>query len=95
MGLDESALGDEELGPRDKAILDFEQRWRTLPGTKEQGIRQHLALSSAHYYALLGRLVDSPGALRYDPLVVHRLRRLRHHRRRARFEGRSAEGPAR
>lgn len=95
MGLDESALGEGKLDARDKAILDFEQRWRTLPGTKEQAIRQHLALSPTRYYALLGRLVDSAEALRYDPLVVHRLRRLRHHRRRARFEGRSAEGPAR
>ncbi len=85
-------LNDGELDARDKAILDFEQRWRTLPGPKEQAIRQHLALSPTHYYALLGRLVDSPEAMRYDPLMVRRLRRLRHHRRRARFEGHSAEG---
>ncbi|MBW3610666.1 MAG: DUF3263 domain-containing protein [Actinobacteria bacterium] len=82
MGLDE----------REKAILDFERRWRMLPGPKERAIRDHLCLSPAHYYALLGRLVDSPDAMRYDPMVVRRLRRLRHHRRRARFEGRSAEG---
>jgi hypothetical protein len=80
------------LTEREKAILDFEQRWRTLSGPKERAIRAQLALSPTHYYALLGRLVDSPEALRYDPLVVRRLRRLRHHRRRARFEGRSAEG---
>ena len=92
MGLTERELDAKELTAREKAILDFEQQWRTLPGPKEQAIRQHLALSPAQYYALLGRLVDSPEAMRYDPLMVRRLRRLRHHRRRARYEGRSAEG---
>ncbi len=79
------------LTEREKAILDFEQRWRTLPGPKEQAIRERLAMSPTQYYALLGRLVDSPDALDHDPLVVRRLRRQRDHRRRARFEGRAAE----
>jgi hypothetical protein len=79
------------LTEREKAILDFEQRWRTLPGPKEQAIRERLAMSPTQYYALLGRLVDSPDALGHDPLVVRRLRRQRDHRRRARFEGRAAE----
>lgn len=81
------------LSEREKAILDFERRWWTLPGPKEASIRQNLSLSGTRYYELLGRLLDSPEALGYDPLVVRRLRRLRDRRRRARFEGRSAGVP--
>jgi hypothetical protein len=40
-------------------------------------------------------LLDDPEAIAYDPLVVHRLRRARDERRRARYEGRSADGPGR
>ncbi|MGI9120323.1 MAG: DUF3263 domain-containing protein [Acidimicrobiales bacterium] len=82
------------LSDREKAILDFERRWWSLPGPKEVSIRQHLDLSATRYYQLLGGLVDSADAVGYDPLVVRRLRRLRDHRRRARFEGRSVNGPS-
>lgn len=81
------------LTEREKAILDFEQRWWTLPGPKEALIKEHLSVSATHYYHLLGRLVDTSEAVRYDPLVVYRLRRQRQHRRRVRFEGRPTGGP--
>ncbi len=81
------------LSERDKAILDFERRWWSLPGPKEASIRCHLAMSATRYYRLLGSLVDSSEALAYDPLVVRRLRRVRDHRRRTRFEGPSAGMP--
>lgn len=80
------------LSERDKAILEFERGWWQLPGPKEVAIRRRFELSPARYYQILGQLVDSPEALGYDPLVVRRLRRLRHRRRRARFEGRAAAG---
>ncbi len=81
------------LSEREKAILDFERRWWSLPGSKEASIRQHLAISATRYYRVLGSLVDSDEALAYDPLVVRRLRRLRDRRRRVRFEGPSAGVP--
>jgi hypothetical protein len=81
------------LSDRDKAILDFERSWWRLPGSKEAAIRERFDLSSTRYYELLGALLDSSEAKDYDPLVVRRLRRLRDRRRRARFEGRSADGP--
>lgn len=81
------------LSERDRAILDFEQQWWTLPGPKEAGIKEHLSISATNYYQLLGRLIDSPEALRHDPLVVRRLRRVRQRRRRVRVEGRSTGGP--
>jgi hypothetical protein len=75
------------LSDRDRAILDFERGWWLLPSTKGEAIRDHLDLSPTRYYQLLSRLLDDPEAEGYDPLVVHRLRRARHERRRARVEG--------
>lgn len=80
------------LSSRERAILDFERAWWSVPGTKEQAIRNHLGLSPARYYRLLAGLVDSGEAMAYDPLVVRRLRRLRDRRRRARWEGQPVGG---
>jgi hypothetical protein len=80
------------LSPRERAILDFERTWWSLPGPKEQAIRAELELSPTRYYQLLADLIESGEAMDYDPLVVRRLRRLRDRRRRARWEGRPAGG---
>jgi hypothetical protein len=79
------------LTDRDRAILDFERSWWSEPGPKELAIRDRFDLSSTRYYELLNEMLDMPDALEYDPLVVRRLRRLRDRRRRARFEGPSAD----
>src|SRR5205085_11631761 len=81
------------LSERDRAILDFERSWWTEPGPKELAIRERFDLSPTRYYQVLSDLLESPDAIEYDPLVVRRLRRLRDRRRRARFEGRSADQP--
>ncbi len=81
--MDERAV----LDGRSKEILDFERGWWKSPGTKERAVRERFGLSPARYYQLLNRLVDSPEALAYDPMLVKRLRRLRVARRRQRFEG--------
>ena len=81
------------LTPREQAILDFERGWCHRVGSKESAIRADLGLSATRYYAILQRLCDVAAARAYDPLVIHRLRRQRDRRRRARFEGRSAGGP--
>lgn len=70
---------------RSRDILDFERGWWREPGPKERAIRERFGLSAARYYQLLNRLIDSPEALRYDPMLVRRLRRLRSYRRRSRF----------
>jgi len=81
------------LSEFDRAILDFERKWWTLPGPKEMAIREHLGLSATRYYKALTALVDSPDALAYDPLVVRRVRLKRDVRRRARYEGRASGRP--
>ena len=81
------------LSDQERSILDFERVWGKEPGSKETQIRARLGLSTTRYYRLVGVLVDSSAAFDYDPLVVLRLRRERDRRRRARFQGRSADGP--
>lgn len=39
-------------------------------------MRAELALTPARYYQLLGRIVETADAVAYDPVLVHRLRRL-------------------
>lgn len=77
----------------DRAILDFERGWWTLPGPKEHAIREHLGLSATRYYKVLNGLLDSPDAVEYDPLLVRRLRQRRDRRRRERYEGRAPGRP--
>jgi Protein of unknown function (DUF3263) len=81
------------LGDRERSILDFERSWWQTPGPKESAIRERFGLSTTRYYQLLNDLLDDADALRYDQLVVRRLRRLRDRRRRARFEGRTVSNP--
>lgn len=66
-----------ELTERDRAILALETAWPRHGGAKEEVIRTQLGMSSARYYQLLGRLIDSEVALEYDPMLVGRLRRIR------------------
>ena len=84
------------LTDRDRAILDFERGWWQRPGSKEAAIKHSLGLSATRYYELLGALADDAEAEAYDPLLIKRLRRVRDVRRRAKYEGRTADrGPSR
>ena len=73
-GLGEELTGDE------RAILDFEGEWQRHAGAKEEAIRAELGLAPARYYQLLGRLIETGAALRYDPMLIKRLRRVRDQR---------------
>ncbi|MDR1768331.1 MAG: DUF3263 domain-containing protein [Propionibacteriaceae bacterium] len=66
-----------ELDEAAKALLDFEKTWWTLSGSKDSEIRERFGYSATRYYQLLNGLLDDEAALRYDPLLVKRLRRLR------------------
>jgi uncharacterized protein DUF3263 len=65
------------LGERSLEILAFERKWWRHAGSKEQGIRETFGLSATRYYQLLNQLLDDPEALKHDPVLVGRLRRLR------------------
>ncbi|CAN5377199.1 DUF3263 domain-containing protein [soil metagenome] len=73
-----------DLSELDLRILDFERGWATRVGAKDAAIRAEFDLAAARYYQLLYVLIDSPVALRSDPLLVRRLQRLRDARTRAR-----------
>ncbi|MDJ1113084.1 DUF3263 domain-containing protein [Microbacterium dauci] len=74
------------LSDRDRALLDFEGRWTAHSGAKEEAIRTELSLTPARYYQLLARLVETADAVAYDPILVHRLRRISDAQERMRYE---------
>lgn len=74
-----------QLDDRTRAILDFERSWWLDGGTKQRRIRERFGISATRYQQLLMRAIDLPEALRYDPMLVRRLRRLRKSRRRMRL----------
>jgi hypothetical protein len=72
------------LTDRDMRVLAFERgTWRSA-GAKEQAIADTLGMPSTRYYQLLNELIDSPEALRFDPVLVKRLRAQRARRQRMR-----------
>lgn len=81
-----------ELDPRSRAILDLERGWWREGIPKERVIRDRLGISPARYYRLLAEIIDRPEALRYDPMLIRRLRRLREARRRRRMAARFGHG---
>lgn len=71
------------LSERDHRILEFEGAHRGHSAAKEEAIRRELAMTAPRYYQLLGRLLDEPGAVAADPLLVGALRRARERSRTA------------
>lgn len=66
-----------ELSARELDILAFERAWWRRGGRKEEAIREEFGISAARYYQVLGALIETPSALREDPMLVKRLQRLR------------------
>lgn len=64
-------------------LLDFEATWPRHSSAKEEMIRIDLKITPARYYQLLARAIDTREALEYDPMLTHRLRRIRDQRQRA------------
>lgn len=66
-----------------RVVLGVEAR--NLPAArKEDIIARHFKTSAARYYQRLNALIDTPEALAIDPLLVHRLRKMRDARSAAR-----------
>lgn len=86
-----SAAPQGELTERDQAILGFEGNWFTLDEDRHLAIRARFGCSVEEYNLEVNDLIDKPGALEFDPLVVRRLRRHRERRRRQ-LVGGSATG---
>lgn len=65
------------LGDRELRMLEFERLWHRHDGRKEEAIRAEFELSPARYYQVLNRVIDSPAAVRHDPMLVGQLQRAR------------------
>ena len=74
----------EQLDDLSLRVLDFEREWADRVGAKDAAIRAEFSIPAARYYQMLYALIDSPVALRTDPLLIRRLQRLRDARTRAR-----------
>ncbi|BDZ55703.1 DUF3263 domain-containing protein [Agromyces marinus] len=70
-------MDGDGLDDAQRAVLAFESRAFPDPARKADAIRAELGWSAARYYRLLGTLVDSPAALRHDPMLIGRLQRQR------------------
>ena len=69
--------GGSGLDDRAVRVLAFEARAWQHAGLKAEAIREEFGISAARYYRILGDLIDSPAALRHDPMLVKRLQRMR------------------
>jgi hypothetical protein len=65
------------LSEQDLKILDIEARTWKLRGSKEQAVRDELGLRWVEYYYRLSKLIETEAAEAHNPVLVHRLRRLR------------------
>jgi hypothetical protein len=74
----------DQLDELSERLLAFERTWANRVGAKDAAIRAEFSISAARYYQMLYALIDSPVALRSDPVLVRRLQRLRDARSRAR-----------
>lgn len=75
---------DGQLDELSERLLAFERVWASRVGAKDAAIRAEFSIPAARYYQMLYALIDSPVALRSDPVLVRRLQRLRDARSRAR-----------
>jgi hypothetical protein len=73
-----------ELTDQERKILDIEKSWWAFSGAKEQAIRDRLNISAVTFYQRLNTMLDDPRIEAAEPVLVHRLQRLRAQRQRSR-----------
>jgi hypothetical protein len=71
-------------------MLAFEAQWGKHTSWKEEAIRARFQIPPARFYQLLGRAIETQEALELDPMLVHRLRRIRDEKRATRARRTSA-----
>lgn len=71
----------------DRAVLAFAKLQFRHAGTRDTAIRERLGLTPTAYYRRLGVVIDMPEALTLEPVLVHRLRRMRATRLTRRSQG--------
>ena len=77
---------NHELTPRQRDMLDFERTWWQFDEPREDAVRARFGCSADEYYSELNQVLELPGAMVHDPLVVRRFHRRRLRRRRSLLE---------
>lgn len=67
----------EPLDERVLRVLEFERERWGHSGAKELDIRREFGWTAARYYQVLNAVIDTEVAVRYDPVLVGRLREVR------------------
>jgi hypothetical protein len=70
------------LTDRQRAMLDFERTWWQSDEPRDDLIRARFGVGTDEYYVELNQVLELPGAMAHDPLVVRRFHRRRARRRR-------------
>lgn len=70
------------LDDTERALLDFEAGWHGDAEKKADEVRTRFGLSTVRYEQMVNALIDNPAALARNPVLMHRLERLRRARRR-------------
>lgn len=70
-----------ELADEDRAIIRLAGEFWADAAAKEAAIRARFGISPVRFYQRLAVLMDSQAALAAEPVIVHRLRRIRTARR--------------
>ncbi|WP_166868084.1 DUF3263 domain-containing protein [Salinibacterium sp. ZJ70] len=68
----------------ERRILEFETAAASVGGVTAASVRREFGVTLARYHQMLSGVLDSPQALRHDPMLVRRLRRIRDARAAAR-----------
>jgi hypothetical protein len=71
----------QALTDLERSVLGLERNPYRDAGSKEKAIRERLGLPPTRYYQVLNGLLDHPGALAREPVLINRLRRMRESRR--------------
>lgn len=79
---------EDHLSEMDEEVLRFERFWWRRPGAKMQAIADTFGLTQIGYLRHLNALLSLQSALKFDPPLVNRLRRLRDEQVRLRLAGR-------
>jgi Protein of unknown function (DUF3263) len=74
---------ESELTDRQRDVLDFERTWWQFDESRDALIRARFGCRPDEYDAELDQVLEHPGAMRHDPLVVRRFQRRRLRRRRS------------
>jgi hypothetical protein len=77
-------IGAAEPSVLERRILDFETAAASAGGVTAASVRREFGVTLARYHQMLSGVLDSPQALRHDPMLVRRLRRIRDARATAR-----------